>query len=460
VVTRLRRINLRRVPRWVFLPIAAALALLVFLLVRASRLPVVTLTPVTRGQVVAAVYAPGTVTASTETVVAAAAAGRVTAYYVHLGSAVARGQVVAQLDNSQAQLQRAQAQQALATARAQYQQALANVQAAQARVATARQQVTIAQEQVQVARAQIGVADARVDAGRAGVASAQDAVTRAQYLYQRGAIAQRQVVEARAALQSAEAQLAEAQAGAAAARQGVAQGLAGVSAAQAQVVEAQNAVTGARAAAASANAGVQAAAVQVQQAQTALGNYTVRSLVNGTISDTPVQVGDYVQVGMPVARVVSAASLYVRADVDEADIGPVAVGQTAYFTSDTTPNVTYRGVVGRIGASAATATNTYPVDITHLTPLTGLRVNMSVDVNLVTRVNPDALLLPASAVVEDPSPHVWRVVRGRLTRVPVVVGARDANTGRVELLNGVRAGEQVVANPEISFSEGRRVRVR
>jgi len=448
------------VPRWGW-ALTAAVAALVMVLVSASRSrPRVTLATVTQGRVVAAVYAPGTVTSRTQTVIAAAVAGRVTAVSVGLGDPVVPGQEVARLDDTQARYQLDQAREELAAAEAQRQQGAANVDAARARAHSARQTVAVQREQVGAIQARAAAADAQVRAARAGADSARDAYERQRFLYERGAIAERRLVEARTALRAAEAQHEQARANAAAARQEVAQADAGVAAARAQVAEAESGVAGARAALSSADTAVNAARTRVAAAQDTLERYAVRSLVRGIVSETPLDVGAFAQVGAPVARVVSPEHLYVRADVDETDIGPVTTGQTAYFTADASPETSYQGIVTRIGASADPATNTYPVEITRLETTAGLRVNMSVDVNIVTRVNERATLAPAAAVVEEPAPHVWQVAPdGRLAQTPVTLGARDDATGRVEIRAGLAPGERVVADPRPSFRAGQRARV-
>lgn len=419
------------------------LALLLWL---AFSRPTVTVAPVVRGRVVAAVYAPGTVRSATQTVVAAAASGRVTNLLVARGASVVPGQVVAQLDETPARLQLTQAQSALATARA-------NVPPAEARVQTARENVTVQRQARLAALERVGAARAAVRTAEAQLADARDALARQQFLYARGAVAQRQVVQARTAERAAAAVVAERQANQRAAEQGVIQAEAAIAAAQAQVVEAQRAAE-------AVGTQVATASAAVAQAQNALSNYTVRSLVSGTVSDVPVHVGDFVPQGSPVATVVSTRDLYVQADVDEADIGPIRVGQVAYFTTDAVPNRTFRGAVSQVGASAQGATNTYPVDIKRLADTSGLRVNMSVDVNIITRQNPRALLVPSTAVVTDPAPHVWMVdADARLRQRAVRLGARDISGGRIEILEGLQEGDEVVRFPQPAFRDGQRVRV-
>jgi multidrug efflux pump subunit AcrA (membrane-fusion protein) len=80
-------------------------------------------------------------------------------------------------------------------------------------------------------------------------------------------------------------------------------------------------------------------------------------------------------------------------------------------------------------------------------------------VNIVVRENPNALLVPSSAVVTTPSPHVWTVVDRRLRARAVTIGTRDTVNGRTEITSGLQEGDLVVANPSPDFREGQRVRV-
>jgi hypothetical protein len=77
----------------------------------------------------------------------------------------------------------------------------------------------------------------------------------------------------------------------------------------------------------------------------------------------------------------------------------------------------------------------------------------------VPYINPSAILIPATAVIENPTPYVWIVNKqSRITKRPVVIGARDTSTGRVEIKTGVFEGELVVDNPQPSFKEGQQIR--
>jgi hypothetical protein len=77
------------------------------------------------------------------------------------------------------------------------------------------------------------------------------------------------------------------------------------------------------------------------------------------------------------------------------------------------------------------------------------------------------VLIPQTAVMGAPAAAanattgaVFVVENGRLVRRDVQLGARDASTGMVAVLSGVRAGERVIAVPTTDVQEGTPVTVR
>jgi hypothetical protein len=80
---------------------------------------------------------------------------------------------------------------------------------------------------------------------------------------------------------------------------------------------------------------------------------------------------------------------------------------------------------------------------------------MTVDANLIVAERADALLVPTTSVKDG---AVWVVRNGRLSRQPVKIGV--AGDARSEVLEGLAADAQVVAQPGDALVEGRRARIR
>ncbi len=380
------------------------------------------------------------------------------------------------------------------------------VEGAQAKARAMRSAATAAQNEIDAARQRAEAAASDVNQARANLEAARDLYRRRAQLLREGAIAERMVTEARTAMNAAEAAVKAAQNRQQAAEQTVQTARANAAAAQAQYEDAMAAIETARANTAAAQSQVQEAASGVSeldrqveaaqqeveairsqleqarrgqrsvdiepirtelrtaesavaQARQDLVQFTITAPVAGRVTERPVDPGDYVASGNRVMTIANEDRVYVRADVDEADIAQVRVGAEARFQVDARPEVTYTGRVARIGDAADPSTKTYPVEIRRLSTTQGLRIGMTADVNIQGRVTPDAVLVPTSALqTEEERIVVWTVdAEGRVHKRPVRIKAQDANTAQI--VSGLIPGERVVLNPSGKLQEGRRVRV-
>ncbi len=385
----------------------------------------------------------------------------------------------------------------------------AAVPAAEARVKALESSARAARSEIETAQRRVETNRAELEQARANAASARDLVERRRQLLREGAIAERQVTEATTALQAADAAITAARGRVASAEQSVASARASADAAAAQVEDARAAIAGARATAAAARnqvaearsfvseqkrmvdssrqdvvtlrsqlgqarrgarqvdlavmrADVRTQEAAVRQARTELARYAVISPVTGRVTDRPVDPGDFVQPGNRLFVVAQEQRSYVQADVDEADIGEVRVGSEARFQVDSQPGVSYLGRVSRIGRDSNPATKTYPVDIREIQAPDGqktdLKLGMTADVNIRGRTIPDVVLAPTAALQTDGDKTVvWVVEAGSRVRKRVLrIRARDAKT--VQVVEGLRAGEQVVLEP-VGLSDDRVVQI-
>jgi multidrug efflux pump subunit AcrA (membrane-fusion protein) len=78
---------------------------------------------------------------------------------------------------------------------------------------------------------------------------------------------------------------------------------------------------------------------------------------------------------------------------------------------------------------------------------------MSVEANIVSREKPDAILVPANALVDN---SLFIIKTDRARRRKVEIGIRG--TGFVEILKGVAEGELVASPATTNIKDGSRVR--
>jgi len=96
----------------------------------------------------------------------------------------------------------------------------------------------------------------------------------------------------------------------------------------------------------------QQAEADLQKAKINLRYATIKAPINGIVISRNVDVGQTVAASLAAPTLFSIAndlkSMQVQADVDEADIGKVKVGQDVSFTVDAYPNKTFDGVVSQV----------------------------------------------------------------------------------------------------------------
>ena len=92
--------------------------------------------------------------------------------------------------------------------------------------------------------------------------------------------------------------------------------------------------------------------------------------------------------------------MQVDTNVDESDVGPIRVGQSANFTVDAYPGVTFPGEVAQIRQAPINVQNvvTYDVVVSVSNPDLKLFPGMTANVRIINGVARHALRLPAAAL--------------------------------------------------------------
>ena len=235
--------------------------------------------------------------------------GPVKAVQVADTQSVKAGDVLVEIDPADAAL-------AVARAEADYQRAVRMVKGD-----LATQDALAAQ--VGARGADVGGAKARVEGAKADVAKAKVDYDRRQALAASGAVSGDELTAAKTAYTNAQA----AEAGAEAA---LGQTVAAQKAAESQLIAQQVMTQGS----VDANPQVAAARAALNTAKLDLERTTIRAPIDGVVTRRQVQVGQRVQVGVPLMNIVPVSQIYVDANFKEAQLRGVAIGQTVELESD------------------------------------------------------------------------------------------------------------------------------
>jgi len=167
--------------------------------------------------------------------------------------------------------------------------------------------------------------------------------------------------------------------------------------------------------------------------------------------------------GGAVATIVEFSSLYVGADVNEANLSKLAPGQPAEISLDAVPDKTYHGKLRQIVPAADRQKATVRVKVAFLDADDRVLPDLSARVAFTSEPTRGGeartrVVIPKAAVTTvDGRTGVFRLVEGRAAFTAVTTGG-DVQ-GQVEVTQGLQGGERLISLAGgIQLKDGDRVR--
>lgn len=374
------------------------------LLVRQRGTPV-QLVPVARSGIVQSVVATGRLNAPARMDIAAEVTATVLEVRVREGDRVKAGTVLLRLSDAEARAGLQQAKAALLEARGR-----------------ATQQSSVA---APVASQAVVQAEASFIAAERDDQRARDLVAQGFYPQQKLDDARRALDTARSALQSARVQ---------------------AQANQPNGIERTLAVTR-----------VDQAEAAVAMAQARLARMAITSPVDAIVLTRSVEPGSMAQPGRVLLTLAAQGGTRIDANVDEKNLRLLSLGMAARAVADAYPGQSFDAQLNYIAPAVDPQRGTVEVRLAVPNPPAFLRPDMTVSVEMVGGSKKDALVLPSGAVrdADRETPWVLLYSDGQAVRAPVKLGLRGV--GSVEIIDGLKEGEQVIPQTE-KAAPGDRVR--
>lgn len=334
-------------------------------------------------------------------------------FYVQRGSRVRQGQLVAILENRDL---KAAAEQA----KGEYQQA----------------QATYANTQTATVPEELQKAELDLKAARQDLAAQQRIYAARQNLYKQGALPRKDLDAAGVALTQARNTYDIAQRHFnALVKTGKAQEL---KAAQGQLSAAQG---------------------KYQAAEAQLSYSEIRSPISGVVTDRPLYPGEMAAAGSPLLTVMDLSHVIAKAHIPQADAELLKVGDAGTVSAPGL-NQPVPAKVTVVSPALDPNSTTVEVWVEAANPQHELRPGSSVHISMVAQTIPDALTVPASAVLTEPDGTTSVMVvgsDGRAHQRDVKVGVRQDN--EVQVVSGLNPGERVVTVGAYGLPDNTRVQL-
>ena len=417
----------RKPLRWVFLFVAIAIGALVFYQVRgftqkrsgprrAARAEVpVQVIPVVAKPIVYSIKMTGDILPLLQVDLSPKVSGYLERIEVHIGDVVKQGQVIAQIDQTDF---------------------LNKVREIEAKVAQARAQ--LAEIETGTRTEELRQAEEAVKQAQSRFENAKLQHERIFALYKREVISKKEQDAADMEYSVAEAQLASSQQQLKLLRDGARQEVRDATRAKLREMEAI-----------------------LEQERTRLKDTKIIAPFRGEISRKYVDAGAFVSPSAPptpLVTLVHTEILKIVANVLEKDVPLLKPGMKAKIRAESYPGRVFEGRVEKINSTLDISTRTLQAEVYIPNPDRSLKPGMFANVEMVLLEKSQTLVLPREAILEaDREMSVFVVDGKQAVRRLITIGYEQDRM--VEILTGLKEGDQVVVKGQQSIKDGTTIRI-
>ena len=208
----------------------------------------------------------------------------------------------------------------------------------------------------------------------------------------------------------------------------------------------------------SAQAAVERAKAELKLARRELKDTKVCAPADGGITKKIVSEGEYVKKGNPLLTMVCTNPLKLSFTVPERYVSQIKLKQEAKVKVKAYPGEEFTGEIYSINPQVDANTRTVEIKAYVKNEEERLKPGFFADVNLLTTVHKDALVIPETAVLILEKESIIFIVQDDIAyRRKVKMGRRLP--GKIEILEGIGRGEMVITAGQVSLYDGAKVRL-
>ncbi|HEX7272693.1 MAG TPA: efflux RND transporter periplasmic adaptor subunit [Casimicrobiaceae bacterium] len=173
---------------------------------------------------------------------------------------------------------------------------------------------------------------------------------------------------------------------------------------------------------------------------------TLVAPISGVIAELAAREGMTVMAGAPLFRINGLSTIWVNADVPEAQAALVHPGLAVRARAAALPGTVFEGKVSAILPEVNPATRTIKARVELANPGGRLVPGMFATIEFAPAARKDVLLVPSEAVIQTGKRSVVIVAQGDGRFAPVEVEVGIDRDGRTEIRKGLAAGQKVVVS--------------
>ena len=208
-----------------------------------------------------------------------------------------------------------------------------------------------------------------------------------------------------------------------------------------------------------AQGGLTSARGKFEEAQSALGYATVRSPINGVITDRPLYAGEMAQAGQPLLTVMDTSVLLAKVHLPQATVAMLKVGDKGSVAVQGTDQ-SADGVISLISPALDTGSTTVEVWLKIPNAQAKLKPGTPVHVSIEVRTLDNVITVPNEGIITTKTGVSAVMIigaDGKAHQTVVKLGITDGKDTQV--LDGVKPGDMIVTTGSQSLENGTKVKV-
>jgi HlyD family secretion protein len=200
------------------------------------------------------------------------------------------------------------------------------------------------------------------------------------------------------------------------------------------------------------------AEASLRMAQAKLKYTRIEAPTDGTLIARNVEPGNVVQPGKALMVLSPAGKTQVVVQIDERNLASMQKGRSALCAADAYPSRKFSAEVVYINPAVDPQRGSVEVKLDVAAPPAFLRQDMTVSVDIEVARRSNTLVLSAETLRDGDgnAPWVMKVTDGHARKQTVKPGVRGA--GRIEVLDGLQAGDLVLSARVVNVTEGQPLR--
>jgi len=198
-----------------------------------------------------------------------------------------------------------------------------------------------------------------------------------------------------------------------------------------------------------ASAQILSAQGQVDSAQAVVNNSVIIAPASGTITQVDIKVGELASPAKEVMILQDVGNLHTEANVSEANVASLEVGQLIDYTFDALgPDQHFAGKVLTINPASTIVSGVVDYKVTgSLDNVPKIKPGMTANMTILVAEKSDALAVPSTAIINKDNKQFVRVIDNSKNKtyheVQVQTGLQ-ADGGLVEIISGLNNGQEII----------------